>query len=124
MEQSSYVNNLTYKIDPEDESKIISGGYPMVKFLKREQNKRQQMGGSLIGIARFEQLVIPLSIDSHTIERQELELPKKVKYHDTIDDEQFARFFERISLKKNNSRTRKTNIDSPSKKTTRKTTKK
>jgi hypothetical protein len=123
MEQFSYVNNLIYKTDPEDENKIISGGYPMAKFIKREQNKRQQMGGSLLGITRFEHLVIPISIDSHAFETQEVPLSKKVKYHDTIDNEQFERFFDRISSKKNNSRTRKSEVVLSSKKTTRKSSK-
>jgi hypothetical protein len=123
----NYINDLVYKTDPNDGT-IIAGGYPMTKYLKKENQRRSQMGGSIYGIARFEQLVIPFSIDSHDNGYHEQPILKKVKYHDTIDDELFDKLFDKVgSHRKPKSKTHKSrpteSQPTKTKKMARKTTK-
>jgi hypothetical protein len=95
--ETSYVNELMYKVV---DNNIMKGGYPMSKFIENENKKREQIGGGTmceISCSRFNDLVIPISIDSHYVKREGLTLKSnKIKYQDEIDDEQFNKLLEKI----------------------------
>jgi len=78
----------------------MKGGYPMSKFIENENKERYQIGGGTmceINCSRFNDLVIPISIDSHFMKKEEPNLKSnKLKYEDEIDDEQFNKLLEKI----------------------------
>jgi hypothetical protein len=95
--ETSYVNELMYKVV---DNNIIKGGYPMSKFIENENKKRDQIGGGTmceISCSRFDDLVIPISIDSHYMKREEPTLKfNKIRYENEINDEQFNNLLEKI----------------------------
>jgi hypothetical protein len=95
--ETSYVNELIYKVV---DNNIMKGGYPMSKFIENENKKREQIGGGTIceiNCSRFNDLVIPISIDSHFMKKEEPILnSKKIRYENEIDDEQFNKLLEKI----------------------------
>jgi hypothetical protein len=95
--ETSYVNEIIYKVV---DNNIMKGGYPMSKFIENENKERYQIGGGTmceIICSRFNDLVIPISIDSHFMKKEEPTLKSnKLKYEDEIDDEQFNKLLGKI----------------------------
>jgi hypothetical protein len=110
---ASYVQQLKYKTD-DDSGVIVGGGFPLSEYIRKEGS---QMGG---GFARFEHLVIPISIDSHDSTRYEPMITNKVVCREVIQDDLFDKLFTSVgSVKSSNLQTRKQEQEKK-KKTTRK----
>jgi hypothetical protein len=135
---ASYVNQLVLNEDELEEHGIVKGGYPMSNIVSVENLSYQMLGGGKsIGGNRFEDLVIPLSLDTHTsldthmakdtyygggnnesiIETKS----KKNKIPEILDEDRFNRIFDSIILiKKRREKDTKKNMTKPTSKTTRK----
>jgi hypothetical protein len=95
-----------------------TGGYPMTTFIELNENYRENLGGGGGSAApsrdfnkiRFENLVIPLGIDSHVNTKPFLpETYHKLPFK-TIDSSLFDKLFEKvatISSSRSNNKTRK-----------------
>lgn len=98
---ASYVQQLKYKTDAQS-GEILGGGFPLSEYVK---NQGVQFGG---GMARFEHLVIPISIDSHDSTRYEPMVTNKVVCREVIKDDVFDQLFSRVgSVKQPVLKTRK-----------------
>jgi len=95
--ETSYVNELMYKVV---DNNIVGGGYPMKKFVEKENKNRNQIGGGTmceINCSRFDDLVIPISIDSNYMKNEKsISKLNKIKYHDEIEDAEFNKLLEKI----------------------------
>jgi hypothetical protein len=95
--ETSYVNELMYKVV---DNNIVGGGYPMKKFVEKENKNRNQIGGGTmceINCSRFDDLVIPISIDSNYMKNEEsISKLNKIKYHDEMEDVDFNKLLEKL----------------------------
>jgi hypothetical protein len=129
---ASYVNQLVLNEDELEEHGIVKGGYPMSNIVSVENLSYQMLGGGKsIGGNRFEDLVIPLSLDTHMSKdtyygggNQESiteTKPKKNKMPTVLDEDRFNRIFDSIILiKKRREKDTKKNMAKSVSKTTRK----
>lgn len=136
---ASYVNQLVLNEDDFEEHGIVKGGFPMSTIVSAENLSYQMLGGGgkSVGGSRFEDLVIPLSLDTHTSldthmyqdthygggnTEPMIEIkPKKNKMPEIIDEDRFNRIFDSIILiKKRREKETKTHHAKPTTKTTRK----
>lgn len=129
---ASYVNQLRLNEDELVEHGIVKGGYPMSNIITAENLSYQMLGGDKsIGGNRFEDLVIPLSLDTHMSNDTHygggntesiIEVkPKKNKIPTVLDEDRFNRIFDSIILvKKRREKDTRRNIVKPISKTTRK----
>jgi len=129
---ASYVNQLVLNEDELEEHGIVKGGYPMSNIVSVENLSYQMLGGGKsIGGNRFEDLVIPLSLDTHMSQETNYgggnkesiieTKSKKNKIPEILDEDRFNRIFDSIILiKKRREKDTKKNMAKPTSKTTRK----
>jgi hypothetical protein len=122
----SYVDRLRFNEDDLDQDGIMRGGFPMSSIIEQENLSNQMLGGGKsISKARFADLVIPLSLDTHyegengesTIEIK----PKKNKMPSLLDEDRFKHVFDSIIVtKKRREKETRKNTANPISKPTRK----
>jgi len=100
---ASYVKQLLLNDEELEEYGIVKGGYPMLNIINAENLSYQILGGGKsVTTNRFEDLVIPLSLDTHYIGGNNeaiIEIkPKKNKIPAVLDDDRFNRIFDSIIL--------------------------
>jgi len=116
----SYVEQLKYR---ENGEQVVGGGFPLFDYVKKGPLAGQH-GGS-VGFARFEHLVIPVSIDSHDSTYYEPMVTNKVVCRNVIEDDLFDKLFNKVGeIKQSKAKTtRKSAPGTIEKKTTRKKSK-
>jgi hypothetical protein len=124
---SSYAEQLKYR---ENGGEIVGGGFPLSNCIDREFGRldeksiKVQYGGS-VGYARFEHLVIPVSVDSHNSTYYEPMVKNKITCREVINDDMFEELFNKVGVIKRTKvkTTHKSLPESNDKKTTRKKSK-
>jgi hypothetical protein len=105
---NSYLESMKYNLDVNQ----VGAGYPMTEFIKMDNFNRSIIeGGSKnkVGKSRFEDLVIPISIDSHSMGEPAIKQIGKIsKKIEVISDDLFNKLFEKTgklpSMKTNTTR--------------------
>jgi hypothetical protein len=108
---SSFVSEYEFIKDVNED--IISAVFPMHQHLKRENNKRMILGGSIeTGMSRFDELGIPVGLYLETPQFQLHNEPTNSKHNKfaVMDNELFDKLLGKVSSVKPYSGTRRNNV--------------